>query len=213
MQRGQEEGVRAVVTTDDPADWRLLRSGSEIGLERLFRRHSMAVYTFAFRRLASWQAAEEVVQATFTTIWRRARDGRLDQLDLPSARPYLIAPARNECRNHGRSSRRRLALVARLPHAFAAPDHAEETAARVDDERAMSRVRQALAQIPVDQQEAIELVGWSQCSLEEASSVLGVPVSTLKSRLFRARRNLADLLDPAALGDDQPDDGAPGGAP
>ena len=68
-----------------------------------------------------------------------------------------------------------------------------------------------MARIPTDQQEALELVVWSQCSLEEASSVLGAPVSTLKSRLFRARRNLADLLDPGALGEDRPDD-SPGGA-
>lgn len=211
MQRVQEEGAGAVVGTDDAADWALLRLGSEIGLERLFRRHATAVYSFAFRRLASWPAAEEVVQATFTTIWRHAGDGRLDPLELSSARPYLLVTAGNECRNHGRSARRRLALVTRLPHSPAAPDHADEAAARIDDERAMSAVRRALARIPADQREAIELVVWSQCSLEEASSVLGVPVSPLKSRLFRARRNLAGLLDPRDLGEDRFDE-APGGA-
>ncbi|MEP6798486.1 MAG: RNA polymerase sigma factor [Lapillicoccus sp.] len=205
------------VVEDDAADWALLRAGSETGLEHLFRRHSGAVYTFAFRRLASWQAAEDVVQGTFTTIWRRAGEGRLEPLELPSARPYLLGTASNECRNHGRSARRRRALVARLPRSLVTPDHALDAAARVDDERAMSRVRRAMTRIPDNQREAIELVVWSQCSLAEASSVLGVPVSTLKSRLFRGRRALAGLLDPLALGEDrdegQPDSADAGGAP
>jgi RNA polymerase sigma-70 factor (ECF subfamily) len=183
---------------DDPADWAALCLGDAAALERLFRRHAKAVYNFAFRRTASWDNAEEVLQTTFTTVWRRGQSGRLDRLTLDSARPYLLVVAGNECRNLVRSAVRRRALTARAMAAqavTAAPDHADATAARLDDESAMSAVRQALARIPDNQREAIELVVWSQCSLAEAATALGVPESTVKARLHRARRSLAGLLD------------------
>lgn len=189
---------------DDASDWDLLRAGDPLGLERIFMRHSSAVYNFAFRRLASWQAAEDVTQATFTALWRRGRHGRLDALVLPSARPFLLGAARNECRNVRRGERRRFALVARIPDPSAVADHADDIAVRIDDERAMSEIRRALARIPDTQREAIELVVWAQCSLAEASVVLGVPVSTIKSRLFRARQALPRFLDADFLSGDEP---------
>ena len=60
--------------TDDVA-WAALMGGDSEGLAALFDRHVRAVYNFAFRRTASWSQAEDVVQATFTTVWRRARTG------------------------------------------------------------------------------------------------------------------------------------------
>ena len=56
------------VAGDDRELWSRLRSADEAALTDLFHRHSDAVYNFAFRRTSSWSAAEEVVQATFTTL-------------------------------------------------------------------------------------------------------------------------------------------------
>ena len=53
--------------------WERLRLADEQALTDLFHRHSDAVYNFAFRRTASWSQAEDVVQLTFTALWRRAR--------------------------------------------------------------------------------------------------------------------------------------------
>jgi Sigma-70 region 2 len=52
--------------------WNRLRSADQHALTDLFHRHSDAVYNFAFRRTSSWSAAEDIVQATFTALWRRA---------------------------------------------------------------------------------------------------------------------------------------------
>ena len=60
-------------TATDTELWSLLRGGDREALGVLFDRHGNAVYNFAFRRTASWSVAEEVVQATFLTTWRRAR--------------------------------------------------------------------------------------------------------------------------------------------
>jgi RNA polymerase sigma-70 factor (ECF subfamily) len=191
------EGTGQAVSSDREL-WERLRSADEFALTEIFHRHSDAVYNFAFRRTSSWSLAEDIVQATFTALWRRAGDGRIDELALDTARPMLLTIARYECANAARSGRRLSALRQRLGAiggSTTTPDHSALAAAKVDDERAMSELRRALAKVPADQREVIELVAWSGCSMAEAAQVLGVPEGTVKSRLARARRRLAGLID------------------
>jgi RNA polymerase sigma-70 factor (ECF subfamily) len=186
------------VVNDDRDLWEQLRDASAQALTTLFQRHSDAVYNFAFRRTSSWASSEDVVQATFATLWRRARGGRIDPLTLRSARPLLLVMAGYECGNVLRSSRRQTALTNRIELIDApgsVPDHSNEAAARVDDELAMSEIRRSLDRIPANQREAVELVIWSDCSIAEAAAALGVPEGTVKSRLSRARTRLAGLID------------------
>ncbi|HEX2554431.1 MAG TPA: sigma-70 family RNA polymerase sigma factor [Microvirga sp.] len=65
--------------------------------------------------------------------------------------------------------------------------------------------RRALAQLPLDQREALILVGAQGFSYEEAAGVCGCAVGTIKSRVNRARARLAVLLkveDPSEIGPD-----------
>ena len=187
------------VVDDDRTVWARLQDADEQALTDLFHRHSDAVYNFAFRRTSSWSSAEDVVQATFTALWRRARDGRIDQLTLDSARPLLLVMAGHECGNVLRSSRRQAALADKIEliddREGKAPDHSAAAVAKVDDERAMSDIRRILDRIPAKQREAVELVVWADCTIAEAARVLGVPEGTVKSRLSRARTRLAGLID------------------
>ncbi|WP_410791582.1 RNA polymerase sigma factor [Kribbella sp. C-35] len=111
--------------------WERLREADEYPLSDLFHRHSDAVYNFAFRRTGSWSIAEDVVQATFTMLWRRATDHRIDALTLETARPLLLSIARLECNHATRSVRRLRALRDRLQlnRTDSVPDHSAETAA------------------------------------------------------------------------------------
>lgn len=191
-------GSAGKAVSSDRDLWEQLRDADEIALTEIFHRHSDAVYNFAFRRTSSWSVAEDVVQGTFAVLWRRARDGRIDELMLDSARPVLLTIAGYECANAVRSSRRLSALRKRLSGAAgptSTPDHSALADERVDAERAMSELRRILTQIPADQREVVELVAWSGCSMAEAAQVLGVPEGTVKSRLARARRRLAGLID------------------
>ncbi|MFI5736346.1 RNA polymerase sigma factor [Kribbella sp. NPDC051587] len=178
--------------------WARLRVNDEGALSELFHRHRDSVYNFAFRRTSSWSSAEDVVQATFTALWRRAAEDRLDELTLDSARPVILRIATYECTNLIRSMRRLRALRDRLRTAVrgdVVPDHSAAAAANVDSERAMRELRAVLATIPAAQRDVIELVAWSGCSMAEAGVVLGIPEGTVKSRLARARRRLAGQLD------------------
>ncbi|MEU4191532.1 sigma-70 family RNA polymerase sigma factor [Kribbella sp. NPDC026611] len=187
------------MTESDPQVWERLRQGDHQALGELFDRHADAVYAFAFRRTASWTAAEEVVQATFVTVWRKFQRRPPGPLASPSARAYLLVVAGNECRTVARASTRFRRLVERLPEVAPGPDHATDVARRLDDERQMSAVRRAVAKLPRHERETLELVIWAGLTQTEAAEALGVSVGTVKARLHRTRRRFPDLLSQVAL--------------
>ncbi|OYO23539.1 RNA polymerase subunit sigma-24 [Enemella dayhoffiae] len=180
--------------------WQGLCDGIEADFATLFRRHNKLVYNFAFRATASWAQAEDLTQATFATLWRRAVDRQIEPLQRDSAAPVLLAMARHEVLNNARSGQRRLRLVQRII------DQPERVSANVDDwlaqEAGMARVRQVLAVLPENQRAVIELVVWSNLDMAECAEVLGVPVGTVKSRLSRARQKLATTEVAQLLGGD-----------
>ena len=189
MQSDLEREADASLDPRDGELWTGLMDGVEADFAALFRRHNKVVYNFAFRATASWSRAEDITQATFMTIWRRAREGTVDPLRRDSAVPILISIARNEVLNNARSQKRRLRLVDRIqeqPHA-----HDNNVASWLAQEAGMERVRMVLDKLPAAQRAVIELVVWTGLDLAECADVLNIPVGTVKSRLSRARRKLA----------------------
>lgn len=184
----------------DVALWSDLLRGEPRALGELFDRYSRQVYNFAFRRTASWVLAEEVTQATFVTAWRRSRTVAGG---LGTGRGWLFGIAENECRNAVRGAARAGRLQTRLldvAEAGTAADPADLVSDRLDDERRMAEVRDALRRLPPQQQRTVELVVWSGLSTAEAATAMGVAEGTVKSRLSRARGRLTQLLDTPSLG-------------
>ncbi|MGW6281812.1 RNA polymerase sigma factor [Kribbella sp. NPDC055071] len=193
--------VSAVVDESDSDQelWARLQQGDHRALGELFDRHADAVHAFAFRRTASWSAAEEVVQTTFVSLWRRFQRNPPGPLTTSSARAYMLVVARNECRALARAASRFHRLIDRLPNPPPDPDHAAEVARRLDDERQMSAVRRAIAKLPRHERDTLELVIWSGLTQAEAADALGVPLGTVKARLHRTRRRFPDLLTHVAF--------------
>jgi RNA polymerase sigma-70 factor (ECF subfamily) len=181
------------LSRDEQSDvelWDLAVDGDHEAFGGLFERHARGVYNHCFRRTASWADAEELTSAVFVEAWRRRRDVRL--ID-ESARPWLLGVANNILRNHWRTLRRYRAALARLPSPGPQPDPADDVAGRLADERQMSRVLALVERLPRRDQEVLTLCAWSELTYQEAATVLGVPVGTVRSRLARARARLAEL--------------------
>jgi RNA polymerase sigma factor (sigma-70 family) len=179
--------------TDDPSDgdlWARAAAGSGSAFGTLFDRHARAVYNHCFRLTASWSAAEDLTQTTFLHAWRKRGAVRLEH---DSARPWLLAVATNMARNHRRGLRRRLRLAERVTHEYTV-DHADDVAARVDDERRMADVLAAVRRLPRAQQEALALCIWSGVSYSDAAAVLGIAESSVRARVSKARARLSRLL-------------------
>lgn len=68
----------------------------------------------------------------------------------------------------------------------------------LDSMMALDELRRALIQLPEDQREAIVLVGAGGFAYEEAAQICGCAVGTIKSRVSRARKALAAMLEEGA---------------
>ncbi|MGH3878005.1 MAG: RNA polymerase sigma factor [Actinophytocola sp.] len=192
------------MTTDDPTDgqlWSSAAAGSGAAFGVLFDRHARAVYNHCFRLTASWSAAEDLTQSTFLQAWRKRTKVRLEH---DSSLPWLLAVATNVARNHRRGVLRRLRLAGRVPAEHAVADHADDVAARVDDERRMATVLAAVRQLPRTQQEALALCIWSEVSYSDAAAVLGIAEGSVRARVSKARSRLADALAVTSTPVEQP---------
>lgn len=163
-----------------------LWDGAAFGL--LFDRHARAVYNHCFRLVASWAVAEDLTQQVFLVAWRkRAR------LTGDSALPWLLAVATNVARTHRRGAARWLRLAGRVP-TETMPDHADDVAGRVDDERRMAELLAAVRELPRNQQEALALCVWSGVSYAEAATVLGIAEVSVRARVSKAKARLQERL-------------------
>jgi RNA polymerase sigma-70 factor (ECF subfamily) len=101
-------------------------------------------------------------------------------------------------RTDRRSVRRRLRLVRRVGAETAVADHADDVAARVDDERRMAAVLAELRKLSPAEQEAVALCLWSGLSYAEAATALGIAEASVRSRISRARAKLRAALIPVS---------------
>jgi RNA polymerase sigma factor (sigma-70 family) len=194
-QQGMEmvEGVATVGASprSDERLWAEVQHGSGAAFGVVFDRHAKAIYNHCFRRVASWEAAEDLMSVTFLEAWRLR--GRARMVD-GSVLPWLYGIATNVCRNQRRSHWRYRRLLSRLNADVAAPDHAADVASRIDDERRMAEVRVAIRQLPRGEREVVELVLWAGLDYASAAVALDIPIGTVRSRLSRARNRLVGTL-------------------
>lgn len=184
------------MTTEDPDDrtlWSQAAAGSGPAFGVLFDRHAKAVYNHCFRLTASWAAAEDHLQNTFLLAWRK-RD-RL-RLEHDSALPWLLAVATNVVRSERRTFTRRLRLFRKVPVETSVPDHADHVAERVDDQRRMTRLLAAVADLPRNEREALALCVWSGVSYADAAGVLGIAEGSVRARVSKAKARLSRKFGP-----------------
>lgn len=171
-------------TTDDAALVAAAKGGDLEAFEAIVRRHTGVVYAHAYRFFGEKTAAEDAVQEVFVKVFRSLAD--FDERSKLSTWMYRVT--RNTCLDMVRAGRRRPIPVDPLDVIAAVPgDLADEVALSTTVELAM----RALAPEDRDALSAVVLFG---LSYDEAGAALGVPVGTVKSRVFRARKSLAATL-------------------
>jgi RNA polymerase sigma factor (sigma-70 family) len=179
----------------DAALWQAAAAGEHAAFRQLFDRHATAVYNYLYRRTADWSAAEDLTAAVFLQAWRRRREVVFDR---DSALPWLLGVARLQLRNATRSRARYAAALSRVGREIVTQesltDPADLVARRLDDTQQVTQLRAAIARLPRQQREVIELCVYAGLDQQAAALSLGVSVSTVKSRLHRARQRLANEL-------------------
>jgi RNA polymerase sigma-70 factor (ECF subfamily) len=158
-------------------------------LDQLLRDNATLAYRVAFGVLRNVAEAEDVAQEA---LFRACR--KFDRLrDARSFRGWLVRMTFRLALDRGRSARRREERETRwaLPELRPLVQTVEEIAAGQEFE---ARLARALNELPDRLRIVILLAGMEGHSLDEVAEMVGVPVGTVKSRLFTARKRLAEKL-------------------
>jgi RNA polymerase sigma factor (sigma-70 family) len=162
-------------------------AGDEQALGALYDRFGRLAYGVALRILRDRALAEDAVQEAFLALWRSAESYRQERAKPATWILTLV-------------HRRAVDLVRREDRRRGEPlDEAPEPAAGSVPEEANLRERRAavqaaLRQLPADQRQALELAYYGGYTQSELAERLGVPLGTVKSRMFTGLSRLRELV-------------------
>jgi RNA polymerase sigma-70 factor, ECF subfamily len=157
----------------------------------LFSKHHVAVYRFVLQRLRDHALAEDVTSDVFLDVWRQA--GRFE--GRSAVLTWILAIARHKA--FAAKSRSRSIE-------FDIDVAADQGSADGPDAPLQARdrsilLRKCLTRLSPAHREVIDLVYYQEQSMDSVATILGIPRNTAKTRVFYARKRLADELKKAGL--------------
>jgi len=158
---------------DDRELWKKITSGDDQTFDTWYRETAPRLRAFLRHLLASEQAAEDVMQETFTQIWKRPHGFDPERGSL---RGYLFGVARRQAAQW----KRRQKPADELDFDQPTPEHVESA----------SMVAEVFQRLTGEQRTLLWLREVEGQSYVELAAVLDIPVGTVRSRLFAAREAL-----------------------
>jgi RNA polymerase sigma-70 factor, ECF subfamily len=165
--------------------------GDELAFRALYARHNLRVHRFLRRLLRNPTAAEDVLSEVFLDAWRQASryEGR------STVNTWLCGIARNKALEYLRKYPQ-AAEHADLPEIADSSD-TPEVAAQKSDKKAL--LRQCVERLGLEHRDVVDLVYYHEKSIEEVGEILQIPLNTVKTRMFYARKKLSEMLLSAGI--------------
>jgi RNA polymerase sigma-70 factor (ECF subfamily) len=164
--------------------------GSKPAMQALFARHRTYVYRWLLRFVSNETLAEDLLSEVFLDVWRQA--GRFQCRSSVST--WLMSIARHKALS-ARRRRTDAELDEKIEATVADPANDPEVALQEKDRGEL--LRQALLRLSPEHREVIDLVYYHETSVDEVAHILDVPPATVKTRMFYARKKLAELVNAA----------------
>ena len=161
-------------------------SGDRAAFDSIMRGQEDRVFSVCLRILGDRDNALDATQETFLTVFRKAAQFKGDS----ALGTWIYRIAVNTCYDQIRKSGRK--PTDSLPDHLEPPDLAAEDAIEAAGLR--PEIERALASLPPEFRAAVVLSDLEGMPLPEVAHALGVPLGTVKSRIFRGRRLLAERL-------------------
>jgi RNA polymerase sigma-70 factor, ECF subfamily len=180
----------------DGLDVSLLESvinGEEAALRILFTRHNVRIYRFVLRLTGNRSIAEEIVSDVFLEVWRHA--ARFEMKSQVST--WLLAIARNKALAILRHRSESQLGNADFPLTIEDPAYNPEQL--LDRQDRSTTFQFCLKQLSPAHREVIDLVYYHEKSVGEVAEIVGIPASTVKTRMHYARSRMAILLKQAGI--------------
>ena len=170
-----------------------------VAFNRAMAEHADSLKTFAARMLSDTLLAEDVAQDAFLALYRH-----MHQVPENAIRPWIFRVTRNLCLDILRRRKFKLRLFRDLSKDDEFELNPEDIKSNRPEEHAQSRearqaIEEAIQGLPARFREAFLLCEIQGLSYEEASAIMGCPVKTVSTRLFRARQRfraaVADIIE------------------
>ncbi|PRX44700.1 RNA polymerase sigma-70 factor (ECF subfamily) [Prauserella shujinwangii] len=171
-----------------------LASGDpQVEFARLFDAHARPLRAYLAGRVGA-DVADDLVAETFLLALRKRASYDPERAPV---RGWLYGIATNLLRNHVRHEVRGFRATARA-HGGSTAEHVEDhetrIAERMDAHRHVRDLAAALARLNKIDRDVLLLTSWAELEPSEVAEALGVPPSTVRSRLHRVRRRLRNTV-------------------
>lgn len=188
---GRQGIITARATTDEMLLERIAE-GDRSAMHTLYARHNVRVYRFVLRMLRDVTATEDLVSQVFLDVWRTASqfEGR------SQVSTWLLSIARFKALT---ALRQRKYEDIDQDEVMEVADSADTPEASLDRTRTSEILRACVAKLSPAHREIVNLVYYHEKSVDEVAGIVGIPASTVKTRMFYARKQLADLLKNAGI--------------
>src|SRR5579863_760594 len=186
------QGILAAQATSDESLLESIAEGGRTAMHTLYSRHHVRVYRFILRMVRDASTAEDLTSQVFLDVWRTAKQfqgrSQVSTWLLSIARFKALTALRQ--RKHEDIDQEEMLEIA---------DESESPEACLDRSTTSAILRACVAKLSPAHREIINLVYYHEKSVEEAGQIIGIPQSTVKTRMFYARKQLADLLRNAGV--------------
>src|SRR5258707_14530098 len=176
----------------------LVRRGDAEAFQVVYERHATAAFSLAYRMTGTRNAAEDVVQEAFLSLWRSG--ARYDRT-RGSVRTWVLGIVHNraiDALRRGTVHDKRRASDEGIEERFEAAERTDVEVARLDEAR---EIHSALEELPSEQSRVIELAYFGGFTHTEIASMLDTPIGTVKGRMRLGLAKMrAQLTGPDSLG-------------
>ena len=169
-----------------------IAGGDRLAMQVLFARHHVRVFRFVFRLVREESTAEDLISDVFLDVWRQA-----DRFEGRSAvSTWLLAIARFKALS---AMRRRPDEELDAETAEAIEDESDDPGIALEKKDKSALIRKCLTGLSAEHREVVDLVYYHEKSVGEVAEIVGIPENTVKTRMFYARKRLAELLKAAGI--------------
>lgn len=184
------QGIIAAQATSDEMLLESVADGGKAAMHIFYSRHHTRVYRFILRMVRDTTIAEDLVSQVFLDVWRTASqfEGR------SQVSTWLLSIARFKALSARR--RRTHAELNEVIEATVA-DSADNAEVALEKKHEGEMLRAALTKLSPEHREIIDLVYYHENSVDDAADILSIPRATVKTRMFYARKKLAELVQAA----------------
>jgi RNA polymerase sigma-70 factor, ECF subfamily len=174
-------------TSSDEMLIRRIAEGDQLAMRTLFGRHRVPLYRWLLRLVGDEALAEDLLSDVFLDVWRQA--GAFEARSSVST--WLLAIARYKALS---ARRRRTDVELNEKMASRMADPADDPEVVLQKKTRAELLHHSLARVSPEHGEVIDLVYFHGKSVKEVADIVGVAEATVKTRMFYARKKLADLV-------------------